>query len=114
MTDFGITCGKGNYGRGIGTTLGCIKEKEKSGLMCYETCKDGYEGTLNFCFSVCPAGTTACGPALCIADGESCSLKVLTMVRRVVTTVLKAAQIISPAVLFSDAAGLIEAACDTV
>lgn len=50
FTDTGTQCTKKSYGRGVGKPLStCSENTEKSGLLCYPKCKDGYKGEGPFC-----------------------------------------------------------------
>lgn len=95
MSDINIACIKDSKWRGLGTTLGCSGGKQKSGLFCFNQCENGYEGTSFMCFSVCAKGTTTCGPAMCIKDGESCLGKILSIGKNIVVTALRVANAVS-------------------
>jgi hypothetical protein len=50
------SCWKRAYGRGIGKPIhNCRAEEEKSGLLCYPPCKDGYTGVGPVCWQNCPS-----------------------------------------------------------
>ena len=53
--DDGALCGrtstvtKTSYGRGAGSPLGCGNDKEQVGALCYDRCRSGYSGSLDWC-----------------------------------------------------------------
>lgn len=71
MTDIGISCAKGTYGRGFGEPLGCAPGLEMSGALCYPPCKPGFYGVGPVCWSQCPSGKVDCG-AICGNSDHDC------------------------------------------
>ena len=75
MTDIGISCSKGSYGRGWGTVLECKTNEIYDAGLCYSGCENGYKGIGPVCWAQsCPEGYSQCG-ALCI-KGQGCMGKV--------------------------------------
>ena len=89
MTDIGVSCAKGSYGRGAGTPLVCASGLEEDAALCYPSCKSGYHGVGPVCWGACPEGYTSCG-ALCL-QGESCAGKILSLGEAGLTGVAKIA-----------------------
>ena len=62
FTDDGATCRrddgfvKDTYLRDVGSPMVCPSNKEQQGALCYDRCKDGYNGVLNACWEKCPDG----------------------------------------------------------
>ena len=73
MTDIGVSCHKDSYGRTAGKPLGCTSDQEYDAGLCYEQCENDTVGVGPVCWGSCPAGTTECGGALCLEDGETCT-----------------------------------------
>ncbi len=49
------SCWKGSYGRGVGKPIStCRDPLEKSGLLCYPKCRDGYKGVGPVCWGTFP------------------------------------------------------------
>jgi len=76
MTDIGVSCQKGSYGRGAGTPLVCTSDQEEDAGLCYKQCNSGYKGVGPVCWGSCPAGMTSCG-AMCVASSDECVDKML-------------------------------------
>jgi len=73
MTDIGISCAKGSYGRTAGTPLTCKSDEEYDAGLCYPPCENGANGVGPVCWGNCPAGTEKCGGALCLTPDQDCS-----------------------------------------
>jgi len=76
MTDIGVSCQKGSYGRGAGTPLVCTSDQEEDAGLCYKQCNSGYKGVGPVCWGSCPDGMTSCG-AMCVASSDECVDKML-------------------------------------
>ena len=64
QADWGVTCAKNTYGRGVGKFPGCGSNEDMDAGLCYDKCPAGYSGHGPVCWKECPAGTSTCG-ALC-------------------------------------------------
>lgn len=72
MTDIGVSCEKGSYGRGVGTPMICPEGSEQNGALCYEPCKPGYIGVGPVCWKKCPDNQSVdCGMA-CASSTADC------------------------------------------
>jgi len=61
-------CYKDSYGRGVGAPLStCDSDQQRSGLLCYPKCKDGYDMVSFVCWGQCPSGYVDTG-AFCHVD----------------------------------------------
>lgn len=89
MTDIGISCAKGSYGRGAGEPLICRDGLEMSGLLCYPPCRDGYSGNGPVCWQRCPAGKSDCS-ALCTDSADKCTDDVKDIAINVVALAVQA------------------------
>ncbi len=49
-------CWKDSYGRGVGQIPDCGPNQERSGLLCYPKCRDGFKNLLGVCWQTCPNG----------------------------------------------------------
>lgn len=58
---YGEVCWKGSYGRGVGSIPAECGDFDKSGLLCYPKCRDGYKGVAFVCWQNCPTGFTDTG-----------------------------------------------------
>ena len=73
MTDIGISCAKGSYGRTAGTPLTCKSDEEYDAGLCYPPCEHSANGVGPVCWGNCPEGTEKCGGALCLTPDQNCS-----------------------------------------
>jgi hypothetical protein len=86
MTDIGVSCAKGSYGRTAGKPMSCESGYENNAGLCYKPCGSGYTGVGPVCWSSsCPSGYDKCGSGLCLKRGISCSSTIATMAKSVVT-----------------------------
>lgn len=85
MTDIGVSCQKGSYGRGAGQELAmgtCAPglQKDPSGALCYPVCKAGYHMVGPVCWQNCPAQQPADCAAGCASDSKACATAVVNQV----------------------------------
>uniref|UniRef100_A0A914DW01 Uncharacterized protein n=1 Tax=Acrobeloides nanus TaxID=290746 RepID=A0A914DW01_9BILA len=59
--DWGLSCSKKSYGRGLGTPLQCAPGTENSAGLCYQPCMAGYKGIGSVCYQECANGYLDCG-----------------------------------------------------
>jgi len=78
MTDIGVSCQKGSYGRTAGQTLNCDSEQQYDAGLCYDPCNAGYDGVGPVCWGACPSGMSQCG-ALCMTDSSACAGEIMSM-----------------------------------
>ena len=73
MIDWGISCAKRAYGRGVGKPMICdpVLEDYDAGL-CYPPCKYMTDGVGPVCWGDCPNGTLECAGMLCLQPTENC------------------------------------------
>jgi len=87
MTDIGVSCQKGSYGRGAGVPLGCGTNQDYDAGLCYPTCKENWNGIGPVCWDTCPNGWDNCG-ALCLGEANSCSGEIANITNAVLNVVL--------------------------
>jgi hypothetical protein len=64
-------CARANYGRGVGVPVSaCRPDQEKSGALCYPTCREGYYGFMDRCWERCHEDYTDDG-ATCRRDAHT-------------------------------------------
>lgn len=61
QASFTDVCWKDSYGRGVGAIPLECGNYDKSGLLCYPKCRDGYTGVAFVCWQNCPSGFTDTG-----------------------------------------------------
>jgi hypothetical protein len=69
MTDAGAFCTKKSYGRTAGSPMSCKPNEENNAALCYDGCKNGFNGIGPVCWGSCPAGFNKCG-AMCLEKSK--------------------------------------------
>uniref|UniRef100_A0A914EJQ9 Uncharacterized protein n=1 Tax=Acrobeloides nanus TaxID=290746 RepID=A0A914EJQ9_9BILA len=59
--DFGLSCSKKSYSRGLGSSLQCAAGLENHLGLCYQPCQVGYKGVGSICQQECINGYVDCG-----------------------------------------------------
>ena len=55
MTDIGVSCQKGSYGRGVGKPMSCGSGEQYQDGLCYKACPSGAHGVGPLCYAPCPS-----------------------------------------------------------
>lgn len=103
-TDMGCTCFRGvstiaksTYGRGVGSPLICPSNKVQSGALCYDSCRDGFNGIGPVCWGSCPGYYgSQCG-ALCVKKASDCAMVFKDMTMGAVSQALNLVAIVGSA-----------------
>lgn len=78
--DDGCTCRrnlevyiKKSYFRSLGLPMGCTKDQEQNGLLCYPNCQNGYIGNGPVCWLGCNSSLPFDCGLFCAKDASDCS-----------------------------------------
>jgi hypothetical protein len=87
-TNFGCACGRfyfrDSYGRGFGTPMTCSKSYEQDTGLCYQKCKNKYNGVGPVCWQYCPITQPYPCLAGCSISKQECQQVVINMIQSVV------------------------------
>ena len=72
MVEFGVSCMKPSYDRGVGQLMSCSSGMQRDAGLCYNGCSNGFTGVGPVCWNQCPAKLPySCGMG-CAADKSAC------------------------------------------
>ena len=91
FTDFGVSCVKPSYGRGVGKLLSCRGDQDFDAGLCYPKCRNSYTGVGPVCWGRCPSHLPHNCGAGCAVTASFCTDNIIDQVWKPVEMVLNAA-----------------------
>ena len=86
---FGCFCGRfqlrQSYGRGVGTSMICSNDLEQVAGLCYDKCRNKYNGVGPVCWQQCPMNQPIPCFAGCAATNKDCQMAVINMIQSVIS-----------------------------
>jgi hypothetical protein len=80
MVNFGVSCLKPTYDRGVGQLMSCSSGMQRDAGLCYQGCRSGFAGVGPVCWNQCPASLPySCGMG-CAADKKTCDSAIVDQV----------------------------------